>query len=56
MVEKGFDAREWAQIVSNTVGGKNGGNTGSAQGAGTDVSKIDDAIGLAKAFATKMTL
>jgi alanyl-tRNA synthetase len=56
LVSKGFKATEWAQIVSDIVGGKNGGNDLSAQGAGTLTSSVNEAVLLAKEFASKMVL
>ena len=56
MVAKGFKATQWAQVVSDKVGGKNGGNDLSAQGAGNLISSVDDAVLLAIDFASKMSL
>jgi alanyl-tRNA synthetase len=54
LVVKGFKATEWAQKVTEVVGGKNGGNESGAQGAGPEVEKVDAAILLATDFAAKM--
>ncbi|CAG8684656.1 11044_t:CDS:2, partial [Acaulospora colombiana] len=40
----GFDARTWASGVSEIVGGRAGGKPDTAQGVGTDASKVADAV------------
>ncbi|KAJ2878751.1 Alanine--tRNA ligase [Coemansia aciculifera] len=52
LVARGLKASDWAAAVSAVVGGKKGGNDESAQGSGSEVSKIDDAIVAAMEFAT----
>ncbi|KAJ2100302.1 Alanine--tRNA ligase, partial [Coemansia sp. RSA 2337] len=52
LVARGLKASDWAAAVSAVVGGKKGGNDESAQGSGSEVSKIDDAIVAAQEFAT----
>lgn len=56
MNEKGFKATEWARVVCDVVGGKNGGNDLSAQGSGVVVGGVDEAVRLANDFAKKMSL
>jgi alanyl-tRNA synthetase len=56
LVEKGFKAGDWAQVVADKVGGKRGGNDFSAQGAGSDVKAVDEALKLAHEFASRMNL
>ncbi|RGB30544.1 alanyl-tRNA synthetase [Rhizophagus diaphanus] len=51
LTEKGLKASEWAKTVSETVGGKSGGKDDSAQGSGTNVDKLDEAIKVAEQFA-----
>lgn len=50
-VEKGLDAREWADLVCNSIGGKSGGKPEGAQGVGTEAGgAVQDAITGAKRF------
>jgi alanyl-tRNA synthetase len=46
-----LNALEWADVVSQKVGGKKGGREESAQGSGSDVQKVDEAVRLALDFA-----
>ncbi|QRV94097.1 alanyl-tRNA synthetase [Ceratobasidium sp. AG-Ba] len=48
VVSKEFDARIWATKVSAVLGGKGGGKDDSAQGVGTNVEKIGEAIDVAR--------
>ncbi|KAJ6593748.1 tRNA synthetases class II (A)-domain-containing protein [Mycena capillaripes] len=50
MKAKGADARAWATKVSEVLGGKAGGKDDSAQGVGTNVDKVDEAVGLSKEY------
>ncbi len=50
-VEKGFSAMEWATVVSSKVDGKKGGKDESAQGQGTNIEKVDEAVEAAILFA-----
>ncbi|KAJ6558616.1 tRNA synthetases class II (A)-domain-containing protein [Mycena vulgaris] len=50
MKAKGADARAWATKVSEVLGGKAGGKDDSAQGVGTDVHKINEAVGVCKEY------
>lgn len=52
-VEKGFKASEWARVVSEIVGGKSGGKDDSAQGAGTELSRLQDACHKASEYAAR---
>jgi alanyl-tRNA synthetase len=56
LVQKGLKAVDWAAIVSDKIGGKKGGNEGSAQGAGSNVDQVDEALRLATDFARKLLL
>ncbi|KAJ7084272.1 tRNA synthetases class II (A)-domain-containing protein [Mycena belliarum] len=47
---KGADARTWATQVSEVLGGKAGGKDDSAQGVGTQVDKVDEALALCKEY------
>jgi alanyl-tRNA synthetase len=55
-VEKGFKASDWAQVVADKVGGKKGGNDTAAQGAGTELHAVNQALQLAQEFASKMNI
>jgi alanyl-tRNA synthetase len=56
LVEKGLKAAEWVQIFTDKVGGKNGGNDLTAQGAGTKVESVEEAIKLAMEFTSKLKI
>ncbi|OBZ68342.1 Alanine--tRNA ligase [Grifola frondosa] len=45
---KGLDARSWAAAVTEVVGGKAGGKEDGAQGVGVDVSRIEEALEVAR--------
>jgi len=47
---RGVDGRKWAAAVSEVLGGKAGGKEDSAQGVGTDIAKLQDAIKTAQKF------
>jgi alanyl-tRNA synthetase len=49
--KSGFKAIDWASVVADKVGGKKGGKDVSAQGSGTEVSAVDEALKLADEFA-----
>ncbi|KAJ1728917.1 Alanine--tRNA ligase [Coemansia biformis] len=48
LVARGLRASEWAAAVAAVVGGKCGGKDESAQGSGTDASKVDEAVRVAE--------
>ncbi|KAJ7901677.1 tRNA synthetases class II (A)-domain-containing protein [Mycena olivaceomarginata] len=50
MKAKGADARTWATKVTEVLGGKAGGKEDSAQGVGTNVNQIGEALGLSKDY------
>jgi len=52
-IEKGLKASEWAAAVALIVGGKCGGKDDSAQGAGTAVERVQEAVRVASEFAGK---
>jgi len=47
----GFKAIDWATVVADKVGGKKGGKDESAQGSGTEIAAVDEALKLAEEFA-----
>ena len=47
---KGLDARTWASKVSEVLGGKAGGKDDGAQGVGTDTSKVEEALQVARNY------
>ncbi|KAI0368603.1 hypothetical protein BV20DRAFT_968955 [Pilatotrama ljubarskyi] len=47
---KGLDGREWASVVTEILGGKAGGKPEGAQGVGTEVSKVQDALEAGRKF------
>ncbi|KAK7057327.1 alanine--tRNA ligase [Favolaschia claudopus] len=50
MKAKGADARVWATQVSELLGGKAGGKEDSAQGVGTNVDQVDEAVRLSREY------
>jgi alanyl-tRNA synthetase len=48
LVKRGLDASQILKRVASVAGGGGGGRPEMAQGGGTDASKLDEAIGLAK--------
>jgi alanyl-tRNA synthetase len=52
LVKRGLKAGDWVREASAAVGGKGGGRPDSAQGGGTDPSKVVDALGIARTFAS----
>ncbi len=53
MVLHGFSAGDWVREASAVVGGKGGGKPDNAQGGGTDLSKLKEAIAAADLFARR---
>ena len=51
MIHKGLKAGDWVKAASEIVGGKGGGRPEAAQGGGTNVAKVKDAIEHANNFA-----
>jgi alanyl-tRNA synthetase len=47
---KGLDGRTWASKVSDVLGGKAGGKDDGAQGVGTNVNKLEEALEVAKDY------
>jgi alanyl-tRNA synthetase len=50
LVAAGLKANEWAGAVAALLGGKGGGKPQTAQGSGSDMSKVSDALSLARSF------
>ncbi|KAG8935411.1 Alanine--tRNA ligase [Tulasnella sp. 417] len=48
LVSKEFDAKIWAAKVAEVLGGKGGGKPDSAQGVGTEVAKLSEAMKVAE--------
>jgi alanyl-tRNA synthetase len=55
-VKKGLKAGDWVRDAAAILGGKGGGKPDSAQGGGTDVSKVKDAISQARTNALKLVM
>ncbi|MCH7961524.1 MAG: hypothetical protein IIC49_04240, partial [Planctomycetes bacterium] len=53
LIERGLRAGDWVREVAGVVGGKGGGRPEQAQGGGTEVGKVDEALAVARAFATE---
>jgi alanyl-tRNA synthetase len=54
LIAKGLKAGDWVRVASEAVGGKGGGKPEAAQGGGTDISKVKDAIAAATAHGRKI--
>ena len=53
LIAKGLKAGDWVRAASEAVGGKGGGRPEAAQGGGTDITKVKDAVSAANTFARK---
>jgi alanyl-tRNA synthetase len=53
LVKRGLNAGEWVREAAAKVGGKGGGRPDAAQGGGSDVAKVRDAILAARALAAR---
>jgi alanyl-tRNA synthetase len=51
LVKRGLNAGEWVRAAASACGGKGGGKPDQAQGGGTDLTKIKDAMQAAKQYA-----
>lgn len=47
---KGADARTWASSVTDIIGGRSGGKEDSAQGVGTNGSRVQEALDKAEKY------
>ncbi len=54
-ITRGLKAGDWVREAAAVVGGKGGGKPDSAQGGGTDPSKVRESIAAARAYAHRMT-
>lgn len=52
-VSAGLKAGDWVRAASEACGGKGGGRPDSAQGGGTDVSQVRDAVSVARSLAAE---
>jgi alanyl-tRNA synthetase len=53
LVKRGLNAGEWIREAAGILGGKGGGRPDSAQGGGTQVGKVKEAIAAARTFAAR---
>jgi alanyl-tRNA synthetase len=53
LVAAGLKANEWAGAVAAVLGGKGGGKPQTAQGSGSDLTKVEDALAIARSFVGK---
>lgn len=51
LIGRGLKAGDWIREVTGVMGGKGGGRPDNAQGSGSDLSKLKDAIAHARTFA-----
>ncbi len=51
LISRGLKAGDWVQEVASTMDGKGGGKPEQAQGSGNDISKLNEAAGLARQVA-----
>jgi alanyl-tRNA synthetase len=56
LIAKGLKAGDWLRDAAAVVGGKGGGKPDSAQGGGTDTSKVNDAIKAARTAALRLVM
>jgi alanyl-tRNA synthetase len=54
LIHKGLKAGDWVRTASEVVGGKGGGRPEAAQGGGTNLAKVRDAIEVAGNYARKL--
>ncbi len=54
LIDRGLKAGDWVRETSAACGGKGGGKPDSAQGAGSDLSKIKEASRAARTFAARV--
>ncbi|MEM7622321.1 MAG: alanine--tRNA ligase-related protein, partial [Planctomycetota bacterium] len=52
-VAKGLKAGDWVKAAAGEMGGKGGGRPDAAQGSGSDLDKVDNAVTAARAFAAE---
>jgi len=56
LIAKGLKAGDWLRDAAAVVGGKGGGKPDSAQGGGTDTTKVNDAIKTARTAALRLVM
>ena len=56
LIAKGLKAGDWLRDTAAIVGGKGGGKPDAAQGGGTDISKVNDAIKAARTNALRLIM
>jgi alanyl-tRNA synthetase len=54
LIDKGLRAGDWVKTVTGVLGGKGGGRPDAAQGSGSDLSKVKDAVIEARRSATRI--
>lgn len=54
--QAGLSAKDWSEVVINLVGGKAGVKGAIAQGNGTEVSKVEEALEAATRYLDKFSL
>ena len=55
LIKRGLNAGDWVKAAAEACGGKGGGKPDTAQGGGTDVGKLREAVAAAQTFAVKKT-
>jgi alanyl-tRNA synthetase len=56
LIARGLKAGDWLRDTAAVVGGKGGGKPDSAQGGGTDITKVNDAIKTARTAAIRLVM
>jgi alanyl-tRNA synthetase len=51
LVKRGFKAGDWVKVAAEACGGRGGGKPDMAQGGGTDLARLKDALNAARSFA-----
>jgi alanyl-tRNA synthetase len=54
LIDKGLKAGDWVRTVTQILGGKGGGRPDAAQGSGTDLDKVKDAVAEARRSAMRV--
>ena len=54
LIANGLKAGDWVREAAKACGGGGGGRPDMAQAGGTDPAAVDDAIGIARMFATNV--
>ena len=50
-IDRGLKAGDWVREVAELLGGKGGGRPDTAQGSGTELGKVREAVGRARTYA-----